>query len=93
MCKNTNIIIRVSEEEKQKLVHLLELTGSDSISKFIRDFINESYDFLCTAPKGLDLDFYIEKLKFERDNEKDGFSKYKLNQKIRMLEEIKSIEN
>lgn len=90
--KNTNIIIRVSEEEKQKLVHLLELTGSDSISKFIRGFINESYDFLCSAPKGSDLDLYIEKLKAERDIQKDVFSKYKINQKIRMLEEIKGIE-
>lgn len=90
--KNSNIVIRVTDEEKNKLIHLLELTGYDNMSNFIRSYINEVYDFLCSAPKGLDLDLYIEKLKQDRDKEKDSFSKYKYNQKIRMLEEIKALK-
>ena len=37
-------------------------------------------------------DHYEEKLKEDRDKEKDSFSKYKYNQKIRMLEEIKELK-
>lgn len=39
--KNSNIIIRVSEEEKNNLNEIISLLGEKNVSSFIRNIIND----------------------------------------------------
>lgn len=82
---------RMTSEEKEKLEKLASLTGAKNNSDFIRKYINDLYDFIYPAEKGLcDFDTVIKKLQEDKEKSKDPYSSYVIQNKITILEELKN---
>lgn len=81
---------RMTTEEKEKLDKLSSLTKAKNNSDFIRKYINDLYDFLVPASKGIcDFDFTIEKLIEEKEKAQNPWLSYSIQQKISLLEQLK----
>lgn len=90
MCKNTNIIIRVSEEEKKKAVKLVEVLGEKNISSMFRQYINDLYSLYLYETSSSNLDYTIARLKEKKFCSIDHLEILKLDNQILKLNEIKS---
>lgn len=78
---------RMSEKEKERLEYLASVTGAKNKSDFIRSYINEMYDFLVPCNK-VNFDQIINDLKKEKENVKDSFSRFSIQNKISLLEQL-----
>lgn len=92
MSKNSVINIRLSEDEKEKAVKVVELLGYKNISTMLRDYINFAFNELSIAPSDFtSLDYYIARLYDEKRNSKcEPYQLYEYNRKIRLLEQLKN---
>ncbi len=88
MCKNSNIIIRVSEEEKKKASYLVETLHEKNISSMFRNYINDFYNLCVNTTDKTSLEFYIAKLQDEKRNCKDPYKIYSINQQILILQKL-----
>ena len=64
MSKNFNIVIRVSEEERNKANNLVDLLGENSVSSMLRNYINDFYDLFFSSTKS-DIDLIISEIERE----------------------------
>lgn len=97
--KTSNILIRVSDEEKEKAVKVASLLNKKNISTMFRDYINHIYDLneqtkLCSTKSGFSIDDLIADLKCDLELKKMQKSislmdKYSLQHDINMLINIK----
>lgn len=88
--KNSNIIIRVSEEEKNNLNEIISLLGEKNVSSFIRNIINDLSSSMLHNGQ-TDLSQLIKKYENERDSligQLNAFELMKFNQKINILKSI-----
>lgn len=89
--KNSNIIIRVTEEEKEKAHQVVGALGEKNISSLFRNYINSAYECLIAAPTDkTSLKFYIARL-IDEMNSKENLSaweRYNYNSKINMLRDL-----
>ena len=85
--KTSNIIIRVSEEEKKKAAELSIALGNKNLSDFFRTYVNDLYDLIYPANNSFDFNSIINDLEEEYKKEK-GYKKFSLQVKINTLKEI-----
>lgn len=64
MAKTSNIIIRVTNEEREKANNLVELLGESNLSSMLRNYINDFYDLFYSSTKS-DIDKIIEEIEEE----------------------------
>lgn len=57
MSKNSNIIIRVSEEEKERAVKVLSALGEKSVSSLFRNYIDFIYEIIYPSSNCINIDF------------------------------------
>lgn len=89
MCKNTNIIIRVSEEEKKKAAKLVDVLGEKNISSMFRDYINSLYSLYLGETSSTNLDYHISLLKKKKAVSTDHLEIFKLDNQILECTKIK----
>lgn len=91
--KTSNILIRVTEEEKDHAQTVADLLGKKNISTLIRDFINDMYSCFDDSTLGIDIDLLIESYKNELElltlQKVSPGQRMNVRYKINVLEEIK----
>ena len=92
MSKTSNIIIRVSEEEKERAVEVSEFLGYKNLSQFFRNYVNEIYELINPVEKGFNFDTIIKDLQEQYEKEK-GYNRFSLQTKINTLKQIKELYN
>lgn len=92
MSKTSNIIIRVSDDEKKKAVELSTALGNKNLSDFFRTYVNDLYDLINPISRGFDIDTIIKDLEQQYQNEK-GYNKFSIQTKINTLKQIKELYN
>lgn len=89
MSKTSNIIIRVSDEEKQKAVEISTALGCKNLSQFFRNYINDLYYLMHPVNDSIDFDCIIKDLEQLYESERNALKKFTIKSKIITLNELK----
>lgn len=88
MCRNTNIIIRVSEKEKEKANDLVEFFNEKNISSLLRNYINDFYELVFNTPIS-DVDLIIKELEEELQGKCSAMQRQRKEIDLKLLKRVK----